>query len=74
MDLISDANRVAGCIINMERNSLFQESSFIFPLPYPLSTRTIERSLLDYILIIKPAKSTNFSNLFWNKTLHLMCG
>ena len=37
---------VAGCMINMDRNSLFLESLFIFPLPYPLTTRSIERLLL----------------------------
>jgi len=26
---------------------------------------------MPYILIIKPARCTNFSNLFWNKTLHV---
>ena len=25
-----------------------------------------------YILIIKPTRCTNFSNLFWNKTLHVL--
>ena len=26
---------------------------------------------MPYILIIKPARCTNFSNLLWNKTLHV---
>ena len=27
---------------------------------------------LDKFLIIKPARCTNFSNLFWNETLHVL--
>jgi len=55
---------ISGCTPFIVSNLLTNTVHF----NYPKQLETLEKQAIIHILIIKPTRCTNYSNLFWNKT------
>jgi len=56
-------------VLSKQEHKSKKRSQSIFPPTNPLNKMPFITE--SYILIIKPTRCTNFSNLFWNRNLHV---